>query len=91
MGRTGKNNAYRFMAENVPVFAGEVERGRKYVVCDDVVNTGASVNALRCYIERRGGVVVAVCALCAQRLGDDYRMMTGVSDILPEAIFTGVL
>jgi hypothetical protein len=48
-----------------PEFAGTVERGRSYVVVDDVVTSGSSLAALRHFIGARGGQVVLATTLSA--------------------------
>lgn len=46
-----------------PIFDGEVKKGYNYIIVDDVVTQGGTLNSLRQYIEENGGNVVAVSAL----------------------------
>ncbi len=43
-----------------PEFSGAVRRGGKYLIVDDVVTTGSTINELRKHIEKNGGQVVGV-------------------------------
>jgi hypothetical protein len=58
---TGANARQRL--RTVPIFDGEVVPYRQYVVVDDVCTTGASLAALRHYIEARGSEVVLASTL----------------------------
>lgn len=57
-----------------PEFSGPVEPGRPYIVLDDVITSGSTVQALRLYIERHGGHVIAFTCLAAS-----YSTITGSS------------
>lgn len=46
-----------------PTFKGKVEKGKKYIIVDDVVTSGSTVTALKEYIESKGGKVVRVASL----------------------------
>jgi len=46
-----------------PEFDGPVKRGAEYIIVDDHITQGGTVNALRDHIESHGGKVVAVSAL----------------------------
>jgi len=59
--RTGKDELYRFAFR--ASFGGEVQRGRDYVLVDDVFAMGGSLNELRLHVERGGGRVVRMAAL----------------------------
>ena len=50
---------------NPAQFDGAVQAGRNYILLDDVLTSGATINALRAHIEAGGGRVVAVTALAA--------------------------
>ncbi len=54
---TGANAAHRLLAE--PEFEGEVRKGAEYIIVDDHITQGGTVNALRDHIESNGGRVVA--------------------------------
>ena len=58
---TGKSELERLLTHNE--YTGKVEKGRKYVIVDDVVTNGGTVNGLRQYIEDRGGKVAAISTL----------------------------
>ena len=62
---TGASSIQRVVRQ--PEFDGEVEEGRSYVLVDDMVTSGSAFNALRNYIEERGGKVVQAVVL-----GDTY-------------------
>ena len=53
---------------NQPRFAGEVERGRDYILLDDTLGQGGTLAQLKTHIEREGGRVVLATALT----GKDY-------------------
>ncbi|EOZ8645400.1 phosphoribosyltransferase [Acinetobacter baumannii] len=46
-----------------PLFEGEVQEGRNYVILDDTVSMGGTLAALKGYIENNGGKVVLACTL----------------------------
>lgn len=48
---------------NVPQFDGDIVQGAEYIIIDDVMTMGGSLNALRSYIESKGGKVVAISVL----------------------------
>ena len=58
---TGKSEFERLISENK--YSGKVEPGKNYIIVDDVVTNGGTVNSLRRYIEKHGGKVVAVSTL----------------------------
>jgi hypothetical protein len=58
---TGADAEHRLFVN--PVFVGAVRRGREYIIVDDHITQGGTVNALRDHIESRGGKVVAVTSL----------------------------
>ncbi len=58
---TGSDAEHRLFVN--PEFDGEVVRGAEYIIVDDHITQGGTINALRDYIERNGGKVVAVSAL----------------------------
>jgi len=61
VGRTKKNAYERLVAK--PKFSGNVIKGKKYILVDDVIGQGGTINELRKYIEKRGGEVVHVSSL----------------------------
>ncbi|MDR1920265.1 MAG: phosphoribosyltransferase [Candidatus Adiutrix sp.] len=64
-GRTGEDIIYRLACR--PKFTGNIQAGRRYIIVDDVVTMGTTLNEQRQYIEQMGGHVVAfVCAATAQ-------------------------
>ena len=58
---TGSNAAHRLFVS--PEFDGEVKKGAEYILVDDHITQGGTVNALRDHIESHGGKVVAVASL----------------------------
>lgn len=52
---------------NRPQFTGRVEKGEKYVIIDDHVTSGTTINELRKYIESSGGLVYGATTLSASR------------------------
>ena len=52
-----------------PQFGGEVEPGKKYILVDDHITNGGTINDLRKFIESKGGEVVAVSTLSASKGG----------------------
>jgi hypothetical protein len=59
--RAGLSRLARFVCQ--PKFNGSVVSGRRYVLVDDVITSGASFVALRSHIVRNGGVVGGITAL----------------------------
>ena len=64
-GHTGSDAWYRLTHR--AQFEGEVEDGKEYILVDDHITQGGTINELRGYIENNGGKVVAVAALTASR------------------------
>lgn len=48
---------------NRPSYNGEIKKGAKYIIVDDVFAMGGTINTLRNYIEDNGGEVVAISTL----------------------------
>lgn len=67
--RTGESELNRLLSSNE--ICGNVEKGRKYVIVDDVVTSGASINEYRKYIEGKGGNVVAATTMCMGQAGSN--------------------
>lgn len=63
--RTSTNGFFRVV--NQPGFYGQVEKGRDYVLVDDNATLGSTLASLRSYIEEKGGNVVAISVLSAQK------------------------
>lgn len=62
--RTGKSATARLLSQ--PEFEGPVQRGREYIIVDDVYTMGGSVASLVGHIEANGGKVSCVSVLAAQ-------------------------
>lgn len=60
---TQKSEMERLVSRNE--FEGQVKAGKSYIIVDDVVTNGGSINGLRQYIESKGGNVVASSTLTA--------------------------
>ncbi len=58
---SGANAEHRLFVS--PEFEGEVTPGAEYILVDDHITQGGTVNALRDHIEANGGKVVAIAAL----------------------------
>lgn len=67
--RTGSSELNRLVSKNK--LEGEVKKGQNYIIADDVVTSGASINEYRKYIEKNGGKVVASTALCMGQQGSN--------------------
>ena len=65
---TGANAVERMTRR--AAFDGPVRRGAEYILVDDHVTQGGTLNELRKYIQSRGGKVVAVTTLTASRFSD---------------------
>jgi hypothetical protein len=63
-GRTGAGKWERMILR--PKFDGEVVRGGKYILVDDVLTMGGTFSELRRYIEAMGGEVVDIVALAGE-------------------------
>ena len=62
---TGKAAWYRMTHR--PEFDGEVQSGREYIIVDDHLTMGGTVNELRSFIENGGGNVVEITSLTASQ------------------------
>lgn len=62
---TGKDAFYRLTHR--ALFEGTVQAGREYVLVDDHITQGGTINELRNYIENNGGRVVDVFSLTASQ------------------------
>lgn len=80
--RTGSSELHRLTSANK--ISGEIEKNRKYVIVDDVVTSGASINEYRMYIEERGGIVVAATSLCMGQAGSNQ--IAPKADIISKTI-----
>ena len=65
---TGANAVDRMMRR--AAFAGTVRRGAEYILVDDHVTQGGTLNELRKYIQSHGGKVVAISTLTASQFSD---------------------
>lgn len=65
---TGANAVERMMRR--AAFAGAVSRGAEYILVDDHVTQGGTLNELRKYIQSKGGKIVAVTTLTASQFSD---------------------
>ena len=65
-----------------PEFTGNVMRGRTYIIIDDHVTMGGTLNELRKHIQDRGGKVVAATTLTASRFSDILSLRQGTLEKL---------
>jgi len=65
--RTKKGSALRLAVR--PEFSGKVVKGQRYLLVDDALGLGGTINDLRHYIESNGGSVVKVSSLTAGIFG----------------------
>lgn len=77
---TGANAVERMMRR--AAFAGAVSRGREYILVDDHVTQGGTLNELRKYIQSKGGKVVAVTTLTASQFSDTLSTSADVIEAL---------
>ncbi|WP_404377805.1 LPD38 domain-containing protein [Vreelandella aquamarina] len=63
--RTSKDGLGRLFAQ--PIFEGEVQRGRDYLIVDDTLTQGGTFAALKGYIEQNGGNVILASALTGKQ------------------------
>ena len=68
-GRTGTDAVYRLA--NPPIFRGDVQAGRDYLIVDDNSTMGGTIASLRGYIENRGGHVIGAAVMSARETGLD--------------------
>jgi hypothetical protein len=78
--RTHKDEWHRFAFR--PKFDGPVEKGRQYILVDDVSTLGGTFNELRRHIEKGGGKVVQTAALSLGGHGDDLALRPGLRHTL---------
>lgn len=67
--RTGTSEMYRLTSKNT--IEGNVKKGKKYIIVDDVVTSGATINEYRQFIEDHGGIVVAATTICMGQAGSN--------------------
>ena len=73
-GRTGTDAVYRLVNPpifNPPIFRGDVQAGRDYLIVDDNSTMGGTIASLRGYIENRGGHVIGAAVMSARETGLD--------------------
>lgn len=61
--RTNQNGMYRLL--NRSIFFGRVISGQKYIIADDMIAQGGTINDLRKFIEKGGGKVVHAVAIAS--------------------------
>lgn len=77
VGRTNKNAIERLI--NRPKYSGDVEKDKNYIIIDDVITQGGTINELKKYIESKKGNVVA-CSTIA------YTQYSTILEITNETI-----
>lgn len=89
VGRTKLGVFLRFLCQ--PAFGGDITPGARYIIVDDTVTTAGTFAALRSYIVRRGGTVVAVSAL-AHTNGQSFpfAIAPGTLDMLSSSYGAGI-
>ena len=63
VGRTGTGIDHRFAHQ--PMFSGEVDADKEYLIIDDTLSVGGTIAAARGYIENRGGKVLGAAVMTA--------------------------
>ena len=69
---TGANAVERMAAR--AEFSGPIKAGAEYIILDDVVTQGGTLNELRKYIQSKGGKVVAATTLTSARFSATLRI-----------------
>ncbi|MDR2364579.1 MAG: LPD5 domain-containing protein [Zoogloeaceae bacterium] len=72
VGRTGQDAMYRLAFR--PEFDGPVEKGREYLLVDDVVTGGGTFSELRQHIEKNGGKVADMVSLGAAKFSTNIAL-----------------
>jgi pyrimidine operon attenuation protein/uracil phosphoribosyltransferase len=72
---------------NRPKFEGDIQRGRKYILVDDMVTMGGTLGEMRNYIESRGGTVVDMITLSTRSDQNATVALTEVTRIELESVF----
>lgn len=81
VGRSKLTTFLRFLCQ--PSFAGEVSKGRPYILVDDVVTTGGTFAALYSFIAGCGGTVIATTALaCNDGQDRTFEVAASTVDVL---------
>lgn len=70
-----------------PEFIGNVQKGRLYILVDDMVTTGATLAELRSYIVKNGGDVAFACSLASCDGMDKQLHLSNVSKTRVENMF----
>lgn len=65
---TGATQENRLLSP-LPEWHGEIQKGKNYIIVDDVLTSGVTINSLKDYVEDMGGKVTAVATLASSRYG----------------------
>jgi len=85
VGHTGAGQNVRLY--NRPEFEGEVQRGRNYILIDDMVTMGGTLGEMKNYIESRGGTVVDMITFSTQSEQNSTIALTDTTKFDLEKVF----
>ena len=72
VGRTGSDAIYRLAYR--PKYEGTVKPGQDYLLVDDVITVGGTINELRYFIEKSGGTVVQMACMGAAQFSTNITL-----------------
>ena len=85
VGHTGAGQNVRLY--NRPKFDGNVQKGRKYILVDDMVTMGGTLGEMRNYVESQGGTVVDMISLSTRNEQNSTIALTETTKLELEKVF----